>query len=159
MLSSSEDLSVKIKIEGLQIMTYNYIKRVMKMTIAEVSKKFGISSTTLRYYEKIGLMNPVAKNISGHRDYQEPDLRRINFIKCMRAAGMTIEQIKLYVDLFNEGEHTISQRKDIMIEQLGNLEAQVEELQSIISYLKHKIDNYESTLVKREMEQRNKLKG
>ena len=63
------------------------------------------------------------------------------------------------VDLFNEGEHTISQRKDIMIEQLGNLEAQVEELQSIISYLKHKIDNYESTLVKREMEQRNKLKG
>lgn len=49
------------------------------MTIAEVSKKFGISSTTLRYYEKIGLMNPVAKNISGHRDYQEPDLRRINF--------------------------------------------------------------------------------
>ena len=156
MLSSNEDLSVKIKIEGLQIMTYNYIKRVMKMTIAEVSKKFGISSTTLRYYEKIGLMNPVAKNISGH---QEPDLRRINFIKCMRAAGMTIEQIKLYVDLFNEGEHTISQRKDIMIEQLGNLEAQVEELQSIISYLKHKIDNYESTLVKREMEQRNKLKG
>ena len=131
----------------------------MKMTIAEVSKKFGISSTTLRYYEKIGLMNPVAKNISGHRDYQEPDLRRINFIKCMRAAGMTIEQIKLYVDLFNEGEHTISQRKDIMIEQLGNLEAQVEELQSIISYLKHKIDNYESTLVKREMEQWNKLKG
>ena len=104
-------------------------------------------------------MNPVAKNISGHRDYQEPDLRRINFINCMRAAGMTIEQIKLYVDLFNEGEHTISQRKDIMIEQLGNLEAQVEELQSIISYLKHKIDNYESTLVKREMEQRNKLKG
>ena len=77
------------------------------MTIAEVSKKFGISSTTLRYYEKIGLMNPVAKNISGHRDYREPDLRRINFIKCMRAAGMTIEQIKLYVDLFNEGEHTI----------------------------------------------------
>ena len=100
-----------------------------------------------------------SKNISGHRDYQEPDLRRINFIKCMRAAGMTIEQIKLYVDLFNEGEHTISQRKDIMIEQLGNLEAQVEELQSIISYLKHKIDNYESILVKREMEQRNKLKG
>ena len=79
MLSSNEDLSIKIKIEGLQIMTYNYIKRVMKMTIAEVSKKFGISSTTLRYYEKIGLMNPVAKNISGHRDYQEPDLRRINF--------------------------------------------------------------------------------
>ena len=126
------------------------------MTIAEVSKKFDISSTTLRYYEKIGLMNPVSKNASGHRDYQEADFRRINFIKCMRKAGMTIEQIKLYVDLFNEGEHTIARRKEIMIEQLGNLEEQVSELEDIIAYLKHKIDNYENTLVKREMEQRHK---
>ncbi|WRK51809.1 hypothetical protein SD457_14720 [Coprobacillaceae bacterium CR2/5/TPMF4] len=69
---------------------------------------------------------------------------------------MTIEQIKLYVDLFNEGEHTIARRKEIMIEQLGNLEAQVSELEDIIAYLKHKIDNYENTLVKREMEQRHK---
>lgn len=126
------------------------------MTIAEVSKKFNISSTTLRYYEKIGLMNPVGKNESGHRDYNENDLRRINFIKCMRSAGMTIEHIKLYVDLFNEGEHTIAKRKEIMIEQLASLEAQVDELQTIIGYLKHKIDNYEEILVKREMEQRNK---
>ena len=96
----------------------------MKMTIAEVSKKFGISSTTLRYYEKIGLMNPVAKNISGHRDYQEPDLRRINFIKCMRAAGMTIEQIKLYVDLFNEGiinnkQKSLHQNKIVLTFMMG----------------------------------------
>ena len=129
------------------------------MTIAEVSKKFDISSTTLRYYEKIGLMNPVHKNSSGHRDYQETDFRRINFIKCMRKAGMTIEQIKLYVDLFNEGEHTILKRKEIMIEQLGNLEAQVRELEDVISYLKNKIENYENTLVKREMEQRHHQRG
>lgn len=126
------------------------------MTIAEVSKQYDISPTTLRYYEKIGLMNPVNKNESGHRDYGQSDLRRINFIKCMRNAGMTIEHIKLYVDLFNEGEHTINRRKEIMIEQLASLEAQVDELQTIIGYLKHKIDNYEEVLVKREMEQRNK---
>ena len=126
------------------------------MTIAEVSKKFGISSTTLRYYEKIGLMNPVAKNISGHRDYQEPDLRRINFIKCMRTSGMTVEQIKTYVDLFHEGEHTIPQRKELLITQLANLKQQVEELQTVIQYLENKIDNYEDTLVKRELEQRHK---
>ena len=54
------------------------------MTIKEVSKQFNISSATLRYYEKIGLMDPVTKNESGHREYEEKDLRRINFIKCMR---------------------------------------------------------------------------
>lgn len=67
---------------------------------------------------------------------------------------MTIAQIKLYVDLFNEGEPTIARRKEIMIEQLINLESQVSKVEEIIAYLKNKIDNYENTLVKREWEQR-----
>lgn len=126
------------------------------LSIAEVSKKFDVSATTLRYYERIGLMDPVKKNESGHRYYTEHDFRRINFIKCMRTSGMTVEQIKTYVDLFHEGEHTIPQRKELLIDQLANLKQQVEELQMIIHYLENKIDNYEETLVKRELEQRRK---
>lgn len=129
------------------------------MTIKEVSKQFNISSATLRYYEKIGLMNPVVKNESGHREYEEKDLRRINFIKCMRTSGVSIEGIKKYVDLFNEGEHTIPERKQILVEQLNELTLQVENLQTVVTYLKNKIENYEETLVKREMEQRQKSKN
>lgn len=124
------------------------------MLIAEVSKKFDLNSTTLRYYEKIGLMDPVEKDESGHRNYQEKDLRRINFIKCMRTSGMSIENIKKYVDLFHEGEHTIPQRKELLINQLQDLKQQMNELQTVISYLENKIDNYENTLVKRELERR-----
>ena len=69
---------------------------------------------------------------------------------------MTVEQIKTYVDLFHEGEHTIPQRKELLINQLANLKQQVEELQTVIQYLENKIDNYEDTLVKRELEQRHK---
>lgn len=129
------------------------------MTIKKVSKQFNISSATLRYYEKIGLMDPVTKNESGHREYEEKDLRRINFIKCMRTSGVSIEGIKKYVDLFNEGEHTISERKQILVEQLNELTLQVENLQKVVTYLKNKIENYEETLVKREMEQRQKSKN
>ena len=129
------------------------------MTIKEVSKQFNISSATLRYYEKIGLMDPVVKNESGHREYEEKDLRRINFIKCMRTSGVSIEGIKKYVDLFNEGGHTISERKQILVEQLNELTLQVENLQTVVTYLKNKIENYEETLVKREMEQRQKSKN
>lgn len=129
------------------------------MTIKEVSKQFNISSATLRYYEKIGLMDPVVKNESGHREYEEKDLRRINFIKCMRTSGVSIEGIKKYVDLFNEGEHTIPERKQILVEQLNELTLQVENLQTVVTYLKNKIENYEETLVKREMEQRQKSKN
>lgn len=127
---------------------------MIKMLIAEVSKKFDLNSTTLRYYEKIGLMDPVEKDESGHRNYQEKDLRRINFIKCMRTSGMSIENIKKYVDLFHEGEHTIPQRKELLINQLQDLKQQMNELQTVISYLENKIDNYENTLVKRELERR-----
>ena len=57
------------------------------MKIMEVSEQFGISSDTLRYYERIGLIQPVNRNTNGIRDYTELDTRRVQFIKCMRSAG------------------------------------------------------------------------
>lgn len=126
------------------------------MRIAEVSKKYGISSDTLRYYEKIGLMDPVKKDESGRRDYGEDDFRRINFLKCMRMSGISIERLKLYIDLFHEGEHTIPERKEILLSQKKELEATIEELNNTLNYLNYKIDNYEQTLIKKEMEQRHK---
>lgn len=128
------------------------------MLIAEVSEKFDINSTTLRYYEKIGLMDPVEKDASGHRNYQEKDLRRINFIKCMRTAGMSIENIKKYVDLFHEGEDTISARKELLVQQHTELKAQMAELQKAIDYLETKIANYEEKIVKKELDMRQQNK-
>jgi len=59
----------------------------------EVSEQFGLSSDTLRYYERIGLIPPVNRNGSGIRDYSELDLRRVEFIKCMRSAGLPVDQL------------------------------------------------------------------
>ena len=61
------------------------------MKIAEVSERYGLSSDTLRYYERIGLIAPVNRNGSGIRDYNDLDIRRVEFIKCMRSAGLPIE--------------------------------------------------------------------
>ena len=61
------------------------------MKIMEVSQNYGISSDTLRYYERIGLIPPVHRNGSGIRDYNELDLRRVEFIKCMRRAGLPVQ--------------------------------------------------------------------
>lgn len=127
-----------------------------QLSIAQTSQKFNIAASTLRYYEKIGLMDPVEKNASGHRIYKEKDFRRINFIKTLREAGVTVEQIKTYVDLFHEGEHTIPQRKQLLIEQLHLLKKQADNLLHVIGDLKDIIQNYEDTLVKREMDQRRK---
>ena len=74
------------------------------MKIMEVSEQSGISSDMLRYYERIGLMWPVNRNSSGIRDYNELDVRRVEFIKCMRSAGLPIEVLIEYVGLVQHGE-------------------------------------------------------
>ena len=66
------------------------------MKISEVSEQCGISSDTLRYYERIGLLPPVNRNKSGIRDYSEIDVRRVEFVKCMRRAGLSIDALIEY---------------------------------------------------------------
>ena len=63
------------------------------MKIMEVSEQYGISSDTLRYYERIGLIPPVNRNESGIRDYNELNLRWVEFVKCMRRAGLPVDSV------------------------------------------------------------------
>ena len=120
------------------------------MKIAEVSERYRISSDTLRYYERIGLIRPVNRNSSGIRDYNEIDLRRVDFIKCMRSAGLSIEVLIEYVRLVQEGDHTIETRKEILIEQRKLLAARVNEMQKTLDILDHKIEVYENAVLKKE---------
>ena len=117
------------------------------MTIAEVSKKYALSIDTLRYYERIGLIPKVQRSRSGIRDYSESDLNWVEFIKCMRAAGIPVEALIEYVALFQQGERTIEARKQILIEQRDLLAAWVEELQQTLNRLNRKIDNYEQLML------------
>jgi DNA-binding transcriptional MerR regulator len=120
------------------------------MKIAEVSERFGISSDTLRYYERIGLIWPVNRNESGIRDYNELDLRRVDFIKCMRSAGLPIEVLIEYVELVQQGDKTIDARKEILKEQRELLAARMQEMQKTLDVLDHKIEVYENAVLKKE---------
>ena len=112
------------------------------MKIAEVSKQFDISADTLRYYERVGLMTPVRRTSSGIRDYSEQDCARIQFIKCMRGAGMSIEALIEYMRLIAEGDSTIQQRIALLEEQRDLMRQRVAEMQAGIDKLDYKIANY-----------------
>ena len=73
------------------------------MKIAEVSKRYGVSTDTLRYYERIGLLRHVPRNKSGIRDYDEASCNAVEFVKCMRDAGMSIESLVEYMELLEQG--------------------------------------------------------
>ena len=109
------------------------------MTITEVSKKYDLSQDTLRYYERIGLIPTVNRNKSGIRDYTDEDCKWVEFIKCMRGAGLPIEVLIEYVALFQEGESTIQARKEILIDQREKLLARMEEMQKTLERLNFKI--------------------
>ena len=112
------------------------------MTIAEASKQFGITSDTLRYYERIGLLPPVTRSKSGIRDYSEEDLKWIEFIKCMRSAGIGIEALIEYVKLFFQGDSTIEARENILKEQRELLVEKINITQGTLARLDQKISWY-----------------
>ena len=122
------------------------------MKIAEVSEKFGMSADTLRYYERVGLIPPVHRNDGGIRDYDELDLKRVDFIKCMRSAGLPIEVLIEYVALVQKGDKTMDTRKEMLIEQRDLLVARMNEMQKTLDILNHKIEVYENAVLKKEKE-------
>jgi MerR family transcriptional regulator, aldehyde-responsive regulator len=122
------------------------------MKIAEVSEKFGLSSDTLRYYERIGLLPSVTRTESGIRDFSELDIRRVDFIKCMRGAGLPIEVLIDYMELIQQGDSTIESRKEILVDQRNLLIARLAEMQKTLDLLNYKIEVYEKAILGKEQE-------
>ena len=120
------------------------------MKISKVSEQSGLSADTLRYYEKIGLLPPVNRTESGIRDFSDLDLRRVNFIKCMRTAGLPVEVLIAYQALVQQGDDTIDARKEILQEQRAQLMGRMAEMQETLDLLNHKIQVYEKAVLKSE---------
>jgi len=122
------------------------------MRITEVSKKYDLTQDTLRYYERIGLIPGVNRKKSGVRNYNDEDCRWIEFIKCMRAAGLPIEVLIEYVALFQQGESTSEPRKELLMDQRNQLIARIDDMQKTLERLNFKIQRYEQAVVPAENE-------
>ena len=112
------------------------------MTISEVSEKYGLTPDTLRYYERIGLIPPVPRTRSGLRDYDESSCNWIEFIKCMRDAGVPIDVLVEYVLLYQQGESTRQKRSLMLAEQMRLLDEKIAELQRTREKLRMKITSH-----------------
>ena len=116
------------------------------MTIKEVAEKFDLTQDTLRYYEKVGLIPKVNRTKSGIRFYSEQDLRQVEFVKCMRQAGLSIEVLAQYVSLYQEGDKTMAKRKQILLDERSHLLERMAEMQETLNRLDFKINNYERAM-------------
>ena len=117
------------------------------MNIKKVSEQLEITPDTIRYYERIGLVPPINRNKNGVRDFTDLDIQRLNFIKCMRHAGLSIESLHEYMHLYSlNDDRTILARKRILEEEAEKLDERIASLQETRAYLQHKIDVYGSQL-------------
>ncbi|WP_430534346.1 MerR family transcriptional regulator [Listeria rocourtiae] len=120
------------------------------MNIKLVSEETNISADTIRYYERIGLIPPVPRNENGIRKFDEEDVRWILFSRQMRNAGLSIEALIEYLSLFREGDTTIPARVALLKEQRNDLQNRIDTMQSALSRLDFKIENYGSHVVPNE---------
>lgn len=116
------------------------------MNISEAARINGVTPATLRYYEREGLIPPVTRKNGGVRDYQQDDLGWIEFVKCMRSAGLSVESLIEYTSLFRDGTDTAEERKNILIRERDLLLLKYKEIGETIERLNGKITSYEGDL-------------
>ena len=114
-----------------------------EMTIAEVSKKYNVTPDTIRYYEKIGLLPTIPRTKNGIRNFDEQSCRWLEFIKCMRSAGMEIEILMQYISLYRKGKSIVNERKKLLEGQREKLLEKQKNINQTIERLNYKIELYE----------------
>lgn len=113
------------------------------MTIKEVSEKYNIPADTLRYYERVGAIPPVTRTPGGIRDYTEQDIAWVQLAKCMRSAGLPVEVLIEYLQLYQQGDETIQARLQLLSEQREALLEQRKAIDEMLNRLNYKISRYE----------------
>lgn len=117
------------------------------LAIQEVAARTGLSAHTLRYYERIGLLDPVDRASSGHRRYVEADIAWIEFLNRLRATGMTIRRMQHFAALRRRGETTTTERRVLLEEHRREVEENIRALRTDLTIVTDKIATY------RELEQ------
>lgn len=116
--------------------------------VSEVSKIMGISSHTLRYWDRIGLLNFVGRDEHGNRAFKRTDFLALRTITCMKSTGMHLH----YIDLCEEGLASAPERLKIMEDQQAEIEKQIEDLKGELITIKQKVDYYKEAIKENDLD-------
>lgn len=114
----------------------------MTYTIKQVAEKMEVTIPTLRYYDKEGLLPFLDKKLDGTRVFKDEDFKVLHIITCMKKSGMSIKDIKRFMDFCQEGDSTLHERLEIFLERKKAVQKQMEELNNIMETINHKIWYY-----------------
>lgn len=116
----------------------------MTYTIGEMSKMLNVSSSTIRYYDKEGLLPFVERTEGGIRIFKEKDYEFLKIIHCLKATGMQIKDIRKFILLVIQGDKTIDARLELFQNQKKEVEKQIKQLEEALDTIKFKCWYYET---------------
>ena len=116
------------------------------MRIGELCKRAGVSHDTVRYYERIGLLDGIDRAPSGHRRFRDEDIEWLGVLRCLRETGMPIAQMRRYAELARGGEATLAERLDLLTEHDASVQDQIAMLHAQRAHLREKIAWYHHQL-------------
>ena len=117
-------------------------------TIKEFSKIVNLSPYTLRYYEKEGLLPSSKRLNNSHRVYADSDIPWVTLVTRLRSTGMSITDLKHYAELCQQGDKTVQERKQIILQQKQRLEEQLEQVKQHLALINKKINLYDEIISK-----------
>lgn len=116
----------------------------MYYTIGETAKKMNLTPSTLRYYDKEGLLPFVKRSDGGIRMFKEEDFEWLNLVECLKKTGMSIKDIKIFIDWCIEGDETIDKRLELIRRQRNKVLTQIAQMNETLSMLDYKCWYYET---------------
>lgn len=117
-------------------------------SIKEVADMFGITTDTIRYYEQVGVIPTITRGENGYRQFTTQDINWVFLAKSLRSAGVSIESLIQFTLLSQvEGDERLAQ-KDILKEQLVEVDSKLEEMRSVRNLLQYKIDTYDEHIAR-----------
>lgn len=118
----------------------------MAYSIGEVAEKTGLSSYTLRYYDKEGLMPFIHRGNGGRREFTDNDMDFVDLISCLKETGMSLKEIRQFVNMSMEGSITLEQRLAMFRKQRDEVELQIKQSQRYLEKLDHKVKYFEAAV-------------
>ncbi len=116
----------------------------MFYSIGDVANMLNIPSSTLRYYDREGLLSNMKRSNGGIRVFSDAEIATLRMIDCLKSTGMQIKDIKQFLDWCGEGDQTLEQRRDMFYERRAVVEKQMEELQKTLEVIQYKCWYYET---------------
>lgn len=118
----------------------------MSYSIGEVTKITGIAVSTLRYYDREGLFPDMERSGGGVRIFSDKEIDTLNIVECLKSSGLSIKEIKQFLDWCQEGDCSLQSRRDLFYQRFDAVTRQMEQLQKTMDTIKYKCWYYDTAL-------------